>query len=164
MPIKTNAQAEAYVYRMWNDDEWGKEYQVNACDLKKIKANDQDMYVLPILMTIERLYVDDDASAEYPNGIPDELDEDDKGLITLKFSMSFKNLFGEYHADESAFEQLIIDIQDKEYGTMDGGIVLSQGSTEHIYDCIGKAYVIDDLFNDKKNIYAELIEKAKTLN
>lgn len=170
MTITSENQANAYAQRMYNDDYWEKKYFPNVDGLSKIEHPEDYLdieyrYLLPVKMTIERIYVGDDDDLEYPCGIPDELASDDQGQISINFHIAIDDPFGADVSTDLNSSDLVGRIEScvnyLSDGTMDGGITLSRKATQHIMYRVSDQDMISDTFHQNQGLLSALQNKIR---
>lgn len=170
MAIQTSDQANAYALRMYNEDYWEKKYYPNIDGLIKIEHPDDFLeieyrYLLPVNMTLERLYVGENDDLEYPDGIQDELAEDDQGKISIIFNIAIDAPFGATDSADIDSSDLVGQIEScvnyLNDGTMDGGITLSRKATQHIMYRLSDQDMISDTFHQNKGLLSAIQSKIR---
>lgn len=161
MNIQTNEQANAYAFRMYNDDYWDKEYIPKVKALTKIDHPDpfsgiKHLYLLPVLLNLWRYCIGDDDSDQYPNGMDDELCELDQGKISIHFYIAIDKPFLETLNDTIDHSEIAEKIGSCVYyfldGFMDGEIFLSHKATQHIIYRLSEKDMIADTFHQNNSL------------
>lgn len=173
MPYQmTQEEVNNYALRMFNDDYWDKTYTPNIEGLKLLENIEYGVHLeLPVVLKTERSWVGEDDNEEYadrPNGMEEDLADDDRGEITIPFTIAIPypinlELVDELNVD-SMVSDLNISIKTISDATMyDGAIKLEQVAYDHLLARINTDYMVFDTFDKHHGLILKLAKKAKSL-
>lgn len=157
----TQEEANGYALRMFNDDAWDKTYTPDTNGLQIIRNADQSAtVVLPVVLKTERTYVCDDDSVEYadrPDAVDNDLAQDDQGVITIPFELSFDYPADYVRAENkdsfAVLQDLGIMISKIGNATLyDGELQLSQTAQDRLIECISESYMVLDTFHQNAGL------------
>jgi len=168
----TQEEVNNYALRMFNDDYWDKTYTPNIEGLKLLENIEHGVHLeLPVVLKTERHCVGEDDDEEYadrPNAMEEDLADDDRGEITIPFTIAIPypinlDLVNELDID-SMIRDLGFEIKTIGDATMyDGSMKLEQVAYDHLLARINTDYMVFDTFDQHHGLILKLAEKAKSL-